>query len=193
MLGFPALYRPLVLIVTVVLLAPATALASTRDNIFRDCQDGHIDGHYTQKQYADALANVPTDVDEYTDCRDVIRRAQLGAAGGGRAGGTKGGPPTGGPTGGAGTPSPPAAANADPLSTASPHERAAVERTRAAKSSPVQIAGRIINPTPLGYRGGNSFSSIPTPLLVVLLLIGAAAVAAGGIWLRARVLARRSP
>ncbi len=47
----------------------------------QDCQDGKIDGTYTAAEYREALASIPTDVDEYTDCRAVLRAAQLRAAG----------------------------------------------------------------------------------------------------------------
>jgi hypothetical protein len=190
----PPLRRLIVLIAALGLLVPAVAQAGSRADMYRDCQDGRIDGKYTQKQFSDALANVPTDVDEYTDCRDVIRRAQLAAAGGGGSksgsGGTGGGATGGGGTGGSGTTAP--ATRADPLAAASPKERAAVERTRAAESAPVEVAGRLIAPAPLGYGAHGSVSDIPTPLLVVLILLAASALAGGGIWLRSRVVARRT-
>ena len=72
---------PFLILVVFALLAPATALAGS-DQLYRDCQDGKIDGKYTQAQYQQALANIPADLDEYTDCRQVIRRGQLQAAGG---------------------------------------------------------------------------------------------------------------
>ena len=66
-----------------VLLVPSAALASG-STVVRDCtDDGKLSKRYSQSEYRDALANLPTDVDEYTDCRDVIRRAQLSAAGSG--------------------------------------------------------------------------------------------------------------
>jgi hypothetical protein len=189
----PPLRRLIVLIAALGLLVPAVAQAGSRAEMYRDCQDGRINGKYTQKQFSDALANVPTDVDEYTDCRDVIRRAQLAAAGGGSKSGSSGaggGATGGGGTGGSGQTAP--ATRADPLAAASPKERAAVERTRAAKSAPVEVAGRLIAPAPLGYGGHGSVSDIPTPLLAVLILLAASALAGGGIWLRSRVVARRT-
>lgn len=196
MLALPALRRLFLLIAALGLLVPAVAQAGSRAQMYRDCQDGKINGKYTQKQFSDALANVPTDVDEYTDCRDVIRRAQLAAAGGGgsRGSGTGAGTGAGGGTGsgtGAGSGGS-AGGRADPLAAASPKERAAVERTRKAKSAPVQVAGKLIAPAPLGYAEHSSLSDIPTPLLVVLILLLASALAAGGIWLRSRVIARRA-
>jgi hypothetical protein len=50
--------------------------------ILKDCEaDGQIDGTYPPAAYAKALSALPTDLDEYSDCRSVIRSAQLRAAG----------------------------------------------------------------------------------------------------------------
>ena len=63
----------------VALLAlPAFAQASGQD-VIRDCyDDGHIDGNYSQDEYEDAQNNIPSDVDQYSDCRDVIAQGQAG-------------------------------------------------------------------------------------------------------------------
>jgi hypothetical protein len=63
----------------VALLAlPAFAQASGQD-VIRDCfDDGHIDGNYSQGEYQDAQDNLPSDVDQYSDCRDVIAQGQAG-------------------------------------------------------------------------------------------------------------------
>jgi hypothetical protein len=65
------------------LLAAATAapaLASPA-GVIRDCsEDGILNGKYSQSELDGALEQLPSDLDEYTDCRSVIRRAQLGSA-----------------------------------------------------------------------------------------------------------------
>ena len=77
-------------------LPPATAWSSGVD-VIRDCTDnGRIDDDHGPKDYSDALANLPTDVDEYTDCRQVISTAQRtppasSSDGGGDGGGGGGG------------------------------------------------------------------------------------------------------
>ncbi|HEY3021482.1 MAG TPA: hypothetical protein VGJ32_14890, partial [Solirubrobacteraceae bacterium] len=80
-------------------LLPAAAALASGSAVIRDCtDDGRLQGHYSQRDLRDALGSIPSDVDEYTNCRDVIRRAAFngaGAAGGGSRGG-------GGGTGGAG-------------------------------------------------------------------------------------------
>jgi hypothetical protein len=70
------------------LALPAFAQASGED-VIRDCQDdGHVDGNYSQSEYQDAQDNMPSDVDQYSDCRDVIAQAQAGGTG---SKGSKGG------------------------------------------------------------------------------------------------------
>jgi hypothetical protein len=78
----------------VALLAlPAFAQASGQD-VIRDCfDDGHIDGNYSQHDYQDAQDNLPSDVDQYSDCRDVIAQGQAG--GGKRSNGNSGGSKSG--------------------------------------------------------------------------------------------------
>jgi hypothetical protein len=91
------------LAVVAAVLLPAPAALASPAAVIRDCQDGSINGDYSARDYSQALRDIPTDVDEYTDCRDVIRRAQLGAAGGtGAGGGGAGGGAGAGAGGGAG-------------------------------------------------------------------------------------------
>ena len=86
------------------LATAAPALASPA-SVIRDCsEDGILNGKYSQSELDGALEQLPSDLDEYTDCRAVIRRAQLGSAASKRPGGRKpsaaervdaGSPPTG--------------------------------------------------------------------------------------------------
>ena len=186
-----AVRRLLVTAVALSLLAPTAALASGAD-VIKDCtDDGRLSKKYSQKEYSSALGDIPTDVDEYTDCRDVIRRAQLGDTSGtgsgssgaaGAVGGAPGGP--GGPAGGAGA--------GDPLAGATPQERAAIEKARSGGNKPVKIAGRLVQPGHLGFSGLDAIDTLPTPLLIVLIVAALAAGGAGGALLQRRVLARRA-
>jgi hypothetical protein len=64
-----------------VLATAAPAGASARD-VIRDCsEDGVLNGKYSHSEIEKALEQLPSDLDEYTDCRSVIRGAQLGSAG----------------------------------------------------------------------------------------------------------------
>ncbi|MGI8624130.1 MAG: hypothetical protein ACR2NB_11755, partial [Solirubrobacteraceae bacterium] len=139
--------------ITVAIAVPSVALASTSDVIHVDCQDGRIDGTYTQKQYRDALRTIQTALDEYSDCRDVIRRAQLAAAGK-RSSGAKGSGATrtgrtadDGATGG--TTQAPASTGgtaAQILADASPTERSAVTKAIQSSEIPVIVGGRAVAP-----------------------------------------------
>jgi hypothetical protein len=164
------------------LLLPAGAWASG-NAVIKDCtDDGVIQGHYSQKDYKDALNNLPTDVDEYTNCRDVIKRAQLGATGGGGGGG-------GTPGGGAAVAPP----GTDPLAGASASERAAVDAARrAGAAKPIRIGGKLVQPGKLGFGGLGSPTTLPGSLIAVLVAIGIAAAAAAAMYVRNRVIARRS-
>ena len=72
--------RALLVAAALALLATAPAQASSGD-VIRDCsEDGSLEGHYSQGELVGALDNLPSDIDEYTDCRTVIRRAQLAGA-----------------------------------------------------------------------------------------------------------------
>lgn len=66
------------------LVLPATAGASG-DEVIRDCaDDGVIDGDYSDRELREAERDLPSDIDEYTDCREAIR-AELGSDGSGGA------------------------------------------------------------------------------------------------------------
>ena len=67
----------------VLLLCAATAAPALGSpaGVIRDCsEDGVLNGKYSQSELDGALEQLPSDLDEYTDCRSVIRRAQLGSA-----------------------------------------------------------------------------------------------------------------
>ena len=164
------------------LLLPAASWASS-DAVIKDCtDDGVIQGKHSQKDYRDALANLPTDIDEYTDCRSVIKRAQVGGTGG--SSGSGGGGTTGSSTG----------ATGDPLSTATPAERTAVAAaTAGGASDPIKIGGKLVQPGKLGFGGLGSPTSLPTSLIAVLVALAIAASAAAGTYVRNRVLERRGP
>src|SRR5690349_20289185 len=69
---------------------PTAATAPSTTQIPRDCaDDGVMQGDYSPAELRKARQNIPTDTDEYTDCRDVLARAL--AAGVSSRGGTGGG------------------------------------------------------------------------------------------------------
>jgi hypothetical protein len=189
----------LLAILPVPLLLAMTAPAHAA-SLLDDCQDGRIDGSYSQADYRRALRNIPSDFDQYTDCRRVIRRAQLAAAGGGsdpggaEGGGTAGAGGTGGTGGGSGgatsTEAPTSALRADPLESATPEERRAFEQATTGGGRPVRVGQAAVRP---GATGADAAAGdIPGPLLALLALLAVAGLAYGAAVTRARVLARRA-
>jgi hypothetical protein len=179
------------------LAAPGLAHASTKA-LFTDCADGSLDGHYSQKDYADALANLPADLDEYSDCRSQIQRAQLGGhkssgggggtpSGGGGIGTGPGGP-TGGGTGDAAAPAP---STVNPLDSATPAERASFKKAITAGDAPVEVDGRPIDPGALGGAKTNGVADLPAPLLAILALLAIGGLSAAGFGTRRLVHSRR--
>jgi hypothetical protein len=182
----------------IALAAPGFAHASGSD-VIKDCADGAIDKSYSQPELAQALTNLPADLDEYTDCRDQIKRAQLGGSSGGGSstggGGTGGGGTTGaGGTGGGGATGADdgtGGAPVDPLATATPEERAAYEKAILAGSAPVQLDGRPVTPGTLGGATSSGLADLPTSLLVILALLAVGGLGAAGFGTRRLVHARR--
>lgn len=84
---WPVLRRSLTLIavgIAVAAVPPAVASASP----VTDCTaHGHLTQHYTVPALRNALATMPADVQEYTNCYDVIRNQMLDQVPGGHAGG----------------------------------------------------------------------------------------------------------
>jgi hypothetical protein len=154
-------------LLAVLLCAPAALADGTRTKILRECQDGRLTGTYTSSQIRDALNNIPDDIDQYSDCRDVLRRALLnqagnsGSNGGTGAGGTGGGGIAGGGGGGA-----------QPLTPSTDADRKALDQAARAGSLPVQLAGRNVTP------GEGVRNTLPTTLIVVLALLALAALVA---------------
>ena len=156
------------------LLAPPAAAQSTRIKILRECsQNGRLSGDYTAQQIRDARSNIPDDIDEYTDCRDVLTRALLSRAGGdsgGGGGGTGGGGTGGGGTGGGST----GGGSGELLTPSTDADRKALDDAAGANQTPVEISGASVIPGSASGLGND----LPTTLIVLLALLGAAALAA---------------
>ena len=89
--------RPGVLLIAALLIgavtAAAPALAASSPNpVINDCltHPSGLSGHYTKAELNHALAVMPAETKEYTDCPDVINRALLGAVGSGSGSGSGG-------------------------------------------------------------------------------------------------------
>ena len=129
------------------ILAPA-AHGSAKD-VIRDCsEDGVLNGHYSHGELTKALDQLPSDIDEYTDCRAVIRSAQLRSA----KGKTGGGAPAATPP--------------------SPNEQQKVQQ--ATKSpGPVNVGGKGVVPGASGapFKAAGFGTDLPTYVLITLVLL----------------------
>jgi cobalamin biosynthesis Mg chelatase CobN len=70
--------RFMLLLATAAALAlPAISSAQGGQEVLRDCaQDGDLDGNYSQEDLDEAHDNMPSDIDEYSNCRAVIEAAR---------------------------------------------------------------------------------------------------------------------
>jgi hypothetical protein len=190
--------RHLLLLAAFILLAlPWGEATATPFQVIKDCnEDGRLDGKYSNSELRKALENLPTDIDEYSDCREVIGAAiTSGSAGGGGGAGGAGGGSTGtggsggGSTGGGGSTTAP-----------TPEEQAARLQDQAdldALTSPdglrdkppaVNVGGERVKPGPNGlFDLATASNSVPLPLLLVLIVLGLLALWAGVVGLRGRI------
>ena len=68
----------------VVALALPTLAHASGDDVIRDCaEDGDLDHDYSDQELEDAERNMPSDIEQYSDCGDVIAQAQAGGRGSG--------------------------------------------------------------------------------------------------------------
>ncbi len=169
-----ALALPVALLM--MLLSFATpARADIGEKIILRCTHGESLSGFTQKDYNKALKELETSTEEYSDCASLIHQAQLAAAG--SRGGSGGG--GGGSSTGAG-----AVTAATPATTA---EQRNLSRAPSAGAAPLQVGNQVIRPGVVHADIASAFSSLPTPLLAILLFLVACAVALAGGVLRNRV------
>jgi hypothetical protein len=173
-------YAVLTAVLVCLLVVPAVAGASGR-SVVRDCTDnGRIDNPHSQSDYKNALNSLPSDVDEYTDCRSIIEQAKrrdaksgAGSGGSGGSGGSSGGSGSGGGFSGFDTPTLPPASNVP----ASPAENGALSQAAAGGGAPVAVAGEPITPGGSGLTEAALRHDVPGPLLVLIVLLGLGALA----------------
>jgi len=177
----PRLMKPrlaIIALLAVLAAAPAAQADSTRTKILRECQSGQLTGDYTAKQIRDARNNIPDDLDQYSDCRDVLTRALLNRAGGSDGGGGSGSAAGGGGSGGGG--------GGEVLTPSTDADREALVGAASTGDQPLQVAGGRVTP---GVAGGLR-NNLPTTLIVVLVLLAVAAAAAIAPFVRRRAFGR---
>lgn len=156
--------------VALCLLLPASPAFASGAAVLKDCASGNgsLSKTYSQKDYAQALKQMPTDLREYSDCEAVIRHAMLGLQS---------------------TPTTPGATSQNPTGGSSPqevaqanHDIAQALRTGGASQ---RVGGAVVRPGALAFRRVSAgISHLPTPLLVVAVLIVIGTLLGGSRYLR---------
>src|SRR5262245_442142 len=154
------------------LALPAPAFA-TADQVIKDCaRDGKLDSHTSNSELRRARNNLPADLDEYSDCRDVIASAIKGGSDKGLGAGS--------PGVGATDPAGETAARAQDQA-----DLAAVASGNGEKPT-VDVGGTSLAPDSSGFFSlGGAANAVP--LLLALILLGLFALASGLGALRERV------
>jgi hypothetical protein len=156
-----------------VLALPAPAFASA-DEAIRDCaRDGRLDHHYSNAELRRARNHLPSDLDEYSDCRDVIASA---IKGGSDRGGAVGSPGIG-------------ATNPAGEQAAQAADQASLGAMAASDDKPkLDVGGQGLKPDSSGFFNlGGAANEVPLPLLIALTLLCALALASGVTSFRERV------
>lgn len=172
----PLLRRALIGCALAVLLALAAAprahAETTGEKIILRCTHGQSLAGFSQAAYRQALEELAADTEEYSECGLAIRQAEAAAAAHtARAGASAG--------------QLPGALQATPGELSS---LASAKRT----SSPVSVDGQLLHPGVVHADISSALSALPAPLLAVLALMVACALALAAVLLRKRVRDRRS-
>jgi hypothetical protein len=138
---------------------PAPASADYQD-VIRDCaDDGKLNGRYSQEDLRRAEDNLPSDIDEYTPCADVIAAA-IRSGGPGSSSGPREGTTTGVPT-----PSGAIAQTRDDVASLQSAKREAQQ----SGDAPVTAGGQTLRPAAGRIDGvAGAANELPVPLLVAI-------------------------
>jgi hypothetical protein len=150
----------------------ATADADVGEKIIERCTHGQSLSGFSQQAYRRALQELPTEVEEYSDCGNLIRHAQLAATG--KNGGSTQSPLPVAPT---------------PLT---PEDKKALQSLPKTGAHSLPVGGTLVRPGVVHPSVASAFSSLPAPLLAVLAFLLACALALGGRAIGRSVRARRS-
>jgi hypothetical protein len=167
--GHTSLIPVALLVLALALPGAAQASASA---VIRDCaQDGHLDHHYSNSDLRQARDNLPSDLQEYSDCGDVIGAAiTSGGSGGGHRG--SGPPPV--------------------RHHRRAHARAASAQRRIHALKPhnprLRVDGGVVEPGKNGLvKSASSTHGLPLPLLLALIAGGLMGTFGGLMALRRRI------
>lgn len=156
-------------------LTAGAAQADVGEQIVQRCTHGESLRGFSQAAYAQALKDMSAGTEEYSNCAQLIRQAELEAAGRGGAVPASTGPATSG-----------AVAIA-----ATPEEQAAVARARRAGAPAVQVGGQTVRPGVVRVNIASALSSLPAPLFATVAFLALCLLLALGAGVRNRIRARR--
>jgi hypothetical protein len=162
---------------------PATASADVGAQILNRCghlKSGESLSGYTVAQYKQALQEMPTEVLEYSNCQELIYKAELAAAA------HKGG--SGASQGGGGGPGSATGSGAGGAVEPTPAQQRILEATRRESLTPVHLGGgETVLPGVVHPDLASATSSLPTPVLVVIALVIAGLLLLAGKEIRERI------
>ncbi len=175
------------LLLLTLLAALALPAAASADPVSDCAGDGDLDKRYSNSQLRKALDNIPGDLDEYSNCREVIKGAissgsdkRNDSSGDGSGGGG------GGSTGGGGGES---AISADEQQAQAKDNAKLDAITGDPDAKPdVNVGGQQLQPGADGlFDLASASNSVPMPLLLALITLGVLALAGALVALRDRV------
>ncbi len=156
---------------------PAPARANVGEEIIRRCTHAESLSGFSQAAYRQALKELSAGTEEYSNCAQLIRQAQLAAAGASHGGGSGGGTAT------------PTTSNATPT----PSEQQAIAHASSAGAAPLQVGTQTIHPGVVHADIASALSSLPTPLLATVAFLVICLLAAAGAGIRNRIRNVRRP
>jgi hypothetical protein len=155
----------------------APARANVGEEIIRRCTHAESLSGFSQAAYRQALKELSAGTEEYSNCAQLIRQAQLAAAGAGHGGGSGGGSTT------------PTTGNAAPT----PSEQRAIAHASSVGAAPLQVGAQTIHPGVVHADIASALSSLPTPLLATVAFLTICLLAAAGAAIRNRIRNVRRP
>jgi hypothetical protein len=172
----------LLLTVLGVLALPAVAQADP----VSDCAgDGDLDKRYSNEQLRDALDNIPGDLDEYSNCREVFKSA-ISSGSDKRNDGSGDGSGSGGSASGGGGGS--ISADEQQARANDNAELEAITGDANDAKPEVNVGGEQVEPGSDGlFDLASASNDVPAPLLVALIAIGLLVILGGLVALRKRV------
>src|SRR5271169_1066376 len=157
---------PAMLLALVSIAAPAQA--DVGEQIIQRCTHGQSLSGFSQNAYRQALKDLSAGTEEYSNCAQLIRQAQLAAAGSGHGAAGGGTLPTS-------------------AITPTPSERQSIAHAQNAGSAPLQVGSQTIHPGVVPVNIASALSSLPTPLLATVAFLLVCLLLAVGTGIRNRV------